>query len=37
MTGYTYWISLIFPAAAKVPDGYDCLDLPECNIGMDSR
>lgn len=34
MTGFTYWIGLLFPAGTKVPDGYDYLDLPESNIGV---
>ena len=34
MTGFTYWVGLFFPAGTNVPDGYDCLDLPESDIGV---
>lgn len=34
MTDFTYWIGLFFPAGTPVPEGYDCLDLPESDIGV---
>jgi len=34
MTGFTYWIGLFFPEGAAAPEGYDCLDLPESDIGV---
>lgn len=35
MTGFTYWIGMFFPAETIVPNGYNYLDLPESNIGVD--
>lgn len=34
MTGFTYWIGLLYPAETEVPAGYSYLDLPESDIGV---
>ena len=32
--GFTYWIGIFFPPETPVPDGFDHLDLPESDVGI---
>ena len=34
MSDFKYWIGMFFPSEAKVPEGFDFIDLPESNIGV---
>ena len=32
--GFSYWIGRFFPAGAKAPEGFACLDLPKSDVGV---
>lgn len=32
--GFAYWIGMFMPAGTEVPEGYACLDVPACDVGI---
>jgi len=31
---FEYWIGMFAPAGAEAPEGFDCVDLPACDLGV---